>query len=490
MCRLCLVEIGSLYDLETIFIKTNDESTNVLDVLNRIVESRIKQDSQSFKICSDCINATAAMFKFILQCDSSSVFVAEYLYNNSTKSHDSNKSLDNSIDLDEMCRLCLAESGVLSDLLKTTFINADDQRSSVLDFLNKVVESPIKCGLQPLKICADCKHACAEMFKLKLQCDASSFLVQECLNNDFVEEQIIIKPIDINSSQSCENTSEDFNCNRYLHGNEAEEPEEFADSQRIGPVRIICELCGKLLKTSRSLKHHVLRHQKDELFWCNICGKQFTEKTLLAKHLESHCVKKIHACEECGREFRLSRYLKLHQRIHSNIRSYLCVVCGKTFRQPTSLTYHMRIHTQKRPYACEVCDKRFQVYGHYRTHKLVHTGERPFSCEWCGKGFTKKFDLKRHVSLVHNQTKNFLCKICKKQFACEIYLRHHMMKHTLQWSHVCQICKKGFCRGFMLRRHSKICSMERFEKKILINKGKEKSRESKIVKLKSKKKYH
>ena len=64
---------------------------------------------------------------------------------------------------------------------------------------------------------------------------------------------------------------------------------------------------------------------------------------------------------------------------------------------------------------CSLCDKAFlHKYNIKRHMKLVHDGVKPFDCEYCGKSFGTKEILNRHIKKVHeNDNKN--CKRKKKK---------------------------------------------------------------------------
>ena len=152
------------------------------------------------------------------------------------------------------------------------------------------------------------------------------------------------------------------------------------------------------------------------------------------------------------------------------------------------------------PYQCWACDKRFSCQSQMKNHEVVHSDEKPFVCEVCNRGFRrkdcckillndwflllqqnlsdralecitdicateKKYDMKRHVQLIHkiqakeesrsytprgNANNNsgklaqvFECEVCQKQFSCSSHLRNHVVVHSEERPFKCEFCDKA-----------------------------------------------
>ena len=55
-----------------------------------------------------------------------------------------------------------------------------------------------------------------------------------------------------------------------------------------------------------------------------------------------------------------------------------------------------------------MCDYSFSKKGNMKKHvTAIHGGKNPFKCEICKKGFTRKISMTRHVASIHE-------KICMK----------------------------------------------------------------------------
>lgn len=58
--------------------------------------------------------------------------------------------------------------------------------------------------------------------------------------------------------------------------------------------------------------------------------------------------------------------------------------------------------------------------------------EKQFVCPTCNKGYTKRDDLKNHLS-IHNDTTIYSCKACEKSFRILTNLKRHLKTHTSEY---------------------------------------------------------
>ena len=97
----------------------------------------------------------------------------------------------------------------------------------------------------------------------------------------------------------------------------------------------ICEYCGKCFRNRQSLKNHLYTHdQGEKMFECQDCGKKFGTRggyeSHCASHSEASCL-----CDLCGKRMKHTRSLRVHRLTHvdpSFFRRYCCTVCGKACR--------------------------------------------------------------------------------------------------------------------------------------------------------------
>ena len=110
-------------------------------------------------------------------------------------------------------------------------------------------------------------------------------------------------------------------------------------------------------------------------------------------------------------------------------RTLACSECGKVFKSKYSLMDHeVEKHGRLSRYSCFVCEKGGQKCSSkasLRRHTIRHTGQRPYKCGTCEKGFFDK-QVRRIHERIHQDTFEFQCKHCEKQF----HQSHQLVAHT------------------------------------------------------------
>lgn len=71
----------------------------------------------------------------------------------------------------------------------------------------------------------------------------------------------------------------------------------------------------------------------------------------------------------------------------------------------------------------------------------------------CEKSYTTKFNLKRHVNVVHLKKKKFYCEQCERFFASGQNLNEHMNIHSDSKPFACPECNKKFRQMSVLTVH-------------------------------------
>ncbi|KAF9159928.1 hypothetical protein DFQ26_006028 [Actinomortierella ambigua] len=88
-----------------------------------------------------------------------------------------------------------------------------------------------------------------------------------------------------------------------------------------------------------------------------------------------------------------------------------------------------------RPYPCaypgcgRVFEKRCNMLSHHWTHFPSEMPRHP--CPTCGKSFTRMHDVQRHISTVHEGSRNFVCAGCRRAFARRNGLNRHQQQSEL-----------------------------------------------------------
>ncbi|XP_023239213.1 oocyte zinc finger protein XlCOF6-like [Centruroides sculpturatus] len=204
-------------------------------------------------------------------------------------------------------------------------------------------------------------------------------------------------------------------------------------------------------------------------FTCDLCKQTFINKEILEAHLFFHIRKKRFHCTSCNEKFSwqflLQRHMKKHKNENqvvmqssskyckeSNIQGKICQsdISDKCLRSKYRLETNKRKHI---PHRCKICKKEFKFESYLRVHKVTHSKNRLFKCDICNKYYKTKRCLKKHYEL-HTDQYNYSCEICNKHFKTKRYLNHHKrVVHINDFIH-CQICNKSFKSKLSLKQHS------------------------------------
>ena len=92
---------------------------------------------------------------------------------------------------------------------------------------------------------------------------------------------------------------------------------------------------------------------------------------------------------------------------------------------------------------CRVCRKSFYSEHYLKKYEILHTGETPYQCNVCRKSFVNEhFTIH---SLLHTGEKPYSCAMCGQSFAQKGTLTKHTSRwHTKETSASCTVCGKSF----------------------------------------------
>ncbi|XP_071507668.1 uncharacterized protein [Diadema antillarum] len=206
----------------------------------------------------------------------------------------------------------------------------------------------------------------------------------------------------------------------------------------------VCYICWKSCGTPYRLKKHMLIHAE------NGPAKSYNSEVLKEGDLDSGNQDMVKIEESvitevssqmqsaagtlgpmdkvqsmCDRTDTSDKYNCSSHRNVSSTSSGLCHICGGCF---VNLARHMRLHEGRKIYECERCSENFPTKWDLNKHvRVVHPGEVScgqliYKCEMCPKTFAKKWDLKRHWKLhskVMSTFGNVKCDCCSRSYASD-----------------------------------------------------------------------
>eukprot|EP00189_Rhodosorus_marinus_P012760 CAMPEP_0184738396 /NCGR_PEP_ID=MMETSP0315-20130426/1047_1 /TAXON_ID=101924 /ORGANISM="Rhodosorus marinus, Strain UTEX LB 2760" /LENGTH=309 /DNA_ID=CAMNT_0027206079 /DNA_START=457 /DNA_END=1386 /DNA_ORIENTATION=+ len=97
-------------------------------------------------------------------------------------------------------------------------------------------------------------------------------------------------------------------------------------------------------------------------------------------------------------------------------------------KQPSNRPTAKRLpSTKPKIVACDRCPSKFTARFNLNKHiRIVHENKRAFVCDTCGSAFQQKCHLKMHKLNVHEKTKAHKCKLCESAFGWPAALNKHM----------------------------------------------------------------
>eukprot|EP00189_Rhodosorus_marinus_P003381 CAMPEP_0113966658 /NCGR_PEP_ID=MMETSP0011_2-20120614/8445_1 /TAXON_ID=101924 /ORGANISM="Rhodosorus marinus" /LENGTH=530 /DNA_ID=CAMNT_0000979351 /DNA_START=21 /DNA_END=1613 /DNA_ORIENTATION=- /assembly_acc=CAM_ASM_000156 len=110
-----------------------------------------------------------------------------------------------------------------------------------------------------------------------------------------------------------------------------------------------------------------------------------------------------------------------------------CHICGATFSRKYEVNRHIKIvHRAVKDHVCHICNRAFALRQHLNSHiDAVHEKKRDCICKICGMGFPTEAKVNRHVRCVHLKERAYKCQICHKDyFQQSDLLRHMKRKHN------------------------------------------------------------
>ncbi|XP_035712468.1 zinc finger protein 25-like isoform X2 [Folsomia candida] len=250
-----------------------------------------------------------------------------------------------------------------------------------------------------------------------------------------------------------------------------------------------CSKCSKTFKTNTKLTRHMVTHDPDAKVTCEkhidtghgtmdrprfpctfpACEKAYLIKGHLSRHINTKHAENpvIFPCTLCIKEFKTKFELEVHILTHTTEKPYNCATCGRSFAQKPHLKRHEKTHLEKSTRdrsKCHICPQTFVTRVSLQCHvRIVHENQRNFPCKLCDKRCSNSTGLRRHVEAKHTLNKELLkihpCEKCEFKSHSEAYLAKHKIRHNAA-RHECYFCgKKVFTLGELLQ-HCRVHTLE------------------------------
>ena len=205
-----------------------------------------------------------------------------------------------------------------------------------------------------------------------------------------------------------------------------------------------CDKWNKQLSSKddlRDLRNQTLNNPSDEKrFDCDYCEKRLSSKFALQTHmLRKHDDKRFakYSCNFCEKKFLAKYYHDEHLLSHESYDTvnehFRCDQCEKRYLTKNALKKHISIvHDKTKNFKCDICGKAFNRKHHMKGHmKTVHSDEKKFACDYCDKKCKTRMGVKYHMLTLHNDHRfsKYSCNICDKKFYVKSDYVNHISNH-------------------------------------------------------------
>ena len=343
--------------------------------------------------------------------------------------------------------------------------------------------------------------------------DSNDFKSEDYKENDEVIENLKVEVIDENEdlvnnhevSSDHETTNEEIANEFVIHQGKNDRT---TDGNNMIETEYKCYICDKYFHRQSLLNRHN-KHCHEKPHKCNLCHKSYGDITKLSRHIEiiherikklicDQCnykcgykrslvnhiknkhqsnniedpenksnkmnknEQKAYSCDICSKSYTTKFMLKKHKwGVHEDRKAHKCEICSNAYTTTSGLDYHVKVaHHGGRDNYCAICEKEFDDKKSFKDHKKNEHPKKPLICEACGKTFSFKSQLGIHISVIHENERNYICEEenCGKAFGTKGNLTTHVKKyHEVheKLEHICDNCGTSFSTIDGLKRHIK-----------------------------------
>lgn len=153
---------------------------------------------------------------------------------------------------------------------------------------------------------------------------------------------------------------------------------------------------------------------------------------------------KPHHCRYCPRRFAKYSQLRLHMCSHYGIKPFFCNICKKGFDKQYKYQEHIRSHTGETPYSCKICNRRYRRMRYAHRHVCIHLFKPRYPCSECKNMYYRKERLNRHLRVAHKLPARHLCCVCDSVFKNKAEYDEHTLLHSNTRFYLCKLCRKQF----------------------------------------------
>ena len=144
-------------------------------------------------------------------------------------------------------------------------------------------------------------------------------------------------------------------------------------------------------------------------------------------------------CDVCGRTLKTKRCLTRHSQAHSSTSKYSCQLYKATFANKGHYEGQINSHNNIKPFKC-TCSAEFCFKSPLLRHKKLCHGKtkvkpNSFRCEFCNSTFTRHDILQDHAKGKHENKIRYRCNKCCISFAWRSSLSKHLMRKKHQENH-------------------------------------------------------